>query len=58
VRLQDGGQDDDSNLRAAHWTCNIRRRSLVRLACPPGVSCGCRRCRQTSILQMRLALTG
>jgi hypothetical protein len=55
VPLGAGGGDDDANLRAAHWTCNVRRRSLARLACPPGVPCGCRRCKPG---QIRLALTG
>lgn len=37
IRLADGGGDDDDNLRAAHLTCNVRRRSLTRLAVPDGV---------------------
>jgi 5-methylcytosine-specific restriction endonuclease McrA len=39
VALFDGGSDaDDSNVRAAHLTCNVRRGKLTRLAPPMGLS--------------------
>lgn len=39
VPLSHGGSDDDSNVKAAHFTCNVRRfKTSAQLAIPQGVS--------------------
>jgi 5-methylcytosine-specific restriction endonuclease McrA len=41
VALVHGGSDDDANVRAAHFTCNVRRFHTVKpLAMPAGVTRG------------------